>query len=488
MNGNKWIRVASVYVLLMSNVCCLAEACQAKQKINIDLDRIIMNPRGSGAGITSESTHDASKKRHFEPEINAAIADNRADKYPFYGQNALHDPFKFAYIYDREIWPINRYLKKVIDGDIPLLLNFSAKNVTEDTVYRVPILTRDQAVLAGEPEHRQARQYWKTWAVKRFGEGTYYRLLAFEGTDFAGVMTSTEVDDIFAQLKPPVEDEMFSKIKPALDRDDPVAWYFHARALLRRHHPRYEPVHMERDGPFNAMKKAAALGVPEAQAWMGRVYYFGNDTGRRLKWYQDELSSYRVTPDRRQILMYSERALRDGVRETLLDLAYSYSGEFLLPVDYKRALLYFMAYTPDMGDVFYQKHSQELSETDYREAREKAGELRELCRAGAMRREEEEKRRKEDDARWLSAFRADIDKNCPWLKWALVPKELYDRIKPELERAALERGLAERDAEGNIYALRDITWQEYIEMDRDNRVKRWEALPEEERGLYPRPE
>ena len=67
------------------------------------------------------------------------------------------------------------------------------------------------------------------------------------------------------------------------------------------------------------------------------------------------------------------------------------------------------------------------------------------------------------------------------MKWAFVPREIYERVKPELVQSAL-------DKDGQVYAVREITWPEYIEMDRENRIKKWEALTEEEKKIHPKPE
>ena len=74
------------------------------------------------------------------------------------------------------------------------------------------------------------------------------------------------------------------------------------------------------------------------------------------------------------------------------------------------------------------------------------------------------------------------------MKWAFVPRDIYERVKPELVQSALDKGLAYRDKDGQVYAVREITWPEYIEMDRENRIKKWEALTEEEKKIHPKPE
>ena len=89
---------------------------------------------------------------------------------------------------------------------------------------------------------------------------------------------------------------------------------------------------------------------------------------------------------------------------------------------------------------------------------------------------------------WRKDLREDVSVNQPWMKWAFVPSDLYERVKPELVQSAPDKGLAYRDDNGQVYAVREITWPEYIEMDRENRIRKWEALTEEEKKQYPRPE
>lgn len=50
-----------------------------------------------------------------------------------------------------------------------------------------------------------------------------------------------------------------------------------------------------------------------------------------------------------------------------------------------------------------------------------------------------------------------------------------------LVQSAPDKGPAYRDEDGQVYALREITRPEYIEMDRENRIRKWEALTEEEK-------
>lgn len=48
--------------------------------------------------------------------------------------------------------------------------------------------------------------------------------------------------------------------------------------------------------------------------------------------------------------------------------------------------------------------------------------------------------------------------------------------------------LAKKDENGNVFAVREITWAEYVKMDRENRIGKWQALSDEEKKIWPKPE
>lgn len=88
------------------------------------------------------------------PYVPPQKTEREIDKYFFYGQNALHDPFEFEYKYESggEVWPVSNYIRTLLTGNVNELLIFSLDNEIKRNIYRSPILTKDQIMLSRDPE------------------------------------------------------------------------------------------------------------------------------------------------------------------------------------------------------------------------------------------------------------------------------------------------------------------------------------------------
>lgn len=74
-----------------------------------------------------------------------------------------------------------------------------------------------------------------------------------------------------------------------------------------------------------------------------------------------------------------------------------------------------------------------------------------------MRRNEKKKDMMRRYEQWRKDLREDVSVSQPWMKWAFVPRDLYKRINPELVQSALDKGLAYRGEDGQVYAVPEIT-------------------------------
>lgn len=382
-----------------------------------------------------------------------------------YPPNALKDPFEYEYPEDKG--RASYRIFNVVNGNLISFL--SAINEQNDEDFLSPVCVKKDS--STPPSN-----YFESWGIKLFGKGNLYRKME---------LYNLQHFNILYERPEPVLSYDYSfysdyALKRSLELDDPLSWYYYAHYLFESRAKGYtHPL-----TPFQAMKKAADLGSPEAQLWVGDVYCLGVDT-RRV----EDLDPSRgmdherveVNPD--LAMKYRQMALDNGERDALYNIGMAYYHGTCLPQDNKMALAYLAAHGG--SPLVQQELFAPLSKQERIEIIRKANELRGKVNAVRNAKREDMARRYEQ---WRKDLREDVSVNQPWMKWAFVPSDLYERVKPELVQSALDKGLAYRDEDGQVYAVREITWPEYIEMDRENRIRKWEALTEEEKKKYPRPE
>lgn len=382
-----------------------------------------------------------------------------------YPPNALKDPFEYEYPEEKGL--VTYGIIHAVNGNLRDIFSIIRQHRDED--FLSPVCVK-------KDPSTPPSNYFESWGIKLFGKGNLYRKMTLSHLQGFDIMDERP-EQVFSHSYTSCRAD---RLKKSLELNDPTSWYYYAHYLFESRAKGYtHPL-----TPFQAMKKAADLGSPEAQLWVGDVYCLGVDT-RRV----EDLDPSRamrherveVNPD--LAMKYRQMALDNGERDALYNIGMAYYHGTCLPQDNKMALAYLAAHGG--SPLVQQELFAPLNKQERLEIIRKANELERKVDAVNHAKREDMARRYEQ---WRKDLWEDVNVNQPWMKWAFVPSDLYERVKPELVQSALDKGLAYRDEDGQIYAVREITWPEYIEMDRENRIRKWEALTEEEKKKYPRPE
>lgn len=77
----------------------------------------------------------------------------------------------------------------------------------------------------------------------------------------------------------------------------------------------------------------------------------------------------------------------------------------------------------------------------------------------------------------------------PWLRFMLLPQGMAERLRDRMYVWALEKGLADKTGPEpvDITLKRALTWDDYMEMDHEYRMKTWEDISMLVRWRYARP-
>ena len=239
-----------------------------------------------------------------------------------YPPNALKDPFEYEY--PKEKGRVTYDIIHAIDGEMLHFFGAITDYKTGDCLS--PIRVKKNS----SNDHEN---YFESWGIKLFGRGNFYRKMAIYrpvGFDFLYERPEQVLSFLPSDYT----------LRKSLKLNDPTSWYYYAHYLFKSR-SRGLPIPLP---PFQAMKKAADLGSPEAQLWVGDVYCLGVDT-RRV----EDLDPSRgmdherveVNPD--LAMKYRQMALDNGERDALYSIGMAYYHGTCLPQDNKMALAYLAA-------------------------------------------------------------------------------------------------------------------------------------------------
>lgn len=442
------------------------------------------------------------------------------DWYELYPPHALVDPFTYNMGSHKKTWPrdarYSTFFHIVNSPDEDDDNNFiSAFALTSPPIRsEVDLIPYPSGHTPSKEEIRKAKEeasaYWHAQGLKLWGsEAVFYLRKASYGyigyCRFAASYDSLKYNDREALLA------------RAMELGDADAAYLYTQAMIdsyrfptiyKTYNNKYE------GGLWGRLEHAASLGSPEAVLHMARCLYFGNMLG----YSRYNLKDYVLIPrDIAKAARLAEQSLEMGCVDALPFLNILYANQDAPYFDLRKAHAFFIAheglkqhyriskaYFSDIfeseylrkhgdsdlyGDIkpgIIQGYADKLTPEELHVAEEEGEKLLEKHRKAI---EEKLRLRLEHYARWRAELLQDIEQSMPWLRFMLLPEEMADDLRNRMYVWAVEKGIAEKIGPNkeDIQLKRALSWDDYMAMDHEYRMKKWNDLSFLSRWRYPKP-
>ena len=364
-----------------------------------------------------------------------------------------------------------------------------------------------------QAERERMRAYWKAQSVKLWGSESVLLLrMAFRGyfPSFCDFTTSGLLDGWKES------EELLAR---AAKLGDPDAAYLHIQAILtfagvmgrEQSYKKYS--RKFKGGLLGRLEEIAQSGSPEATLHLARCFYFGNLCGIAESF--DNKMVY-LPRDLARSVQLAERSLQMGCIDSLPFLNTIYADPEAPCFDLRKAHAAFIAHEGLKQHYRISRHyfdDESVSERIQRNPKWHFGPVKpRILRGYADKLSPEEVRSAEEEgqalikthlpaleaqkkdklkhyARWRVALMRDIDKDMSWLRFLLLPKNMTEDLRDRMYVWAVEKGLAEKTGprKEDIRLKRALTWDDYVGMDQEYRMQKWNDISFLFRWRYPKP-
>lgn len=365
-----------------------------------------------------------------------------------------------------------------------------------------------------QAERERMRAYWKAQSVKLWGSESVLLLrMAFRG-NFSSFCDFTTTGLLDGWKK---SEELLAR---AAKLGDPDAAYLHIQAILaylftienEQAYKRYS--RKFKGGLLGRLEEVAHNGSPEATLHLARCFYFGNILGIGYSC-SDKMAL--VPRDLARSAQLAERSLQMDCIDSLPFLNTIYADPEAPCFDLRKAHAAFIAheglkqhyrisrhYFHDekesewrLDDPHYRAsvpvkpgilrgYADKLSPEEVRSAEEEG---QALIKTHLPALEAKKRDKLKRYARWRVALMRDIDKDMSWLRFLLLPKNMTEDLRDRMYVWAVEKGLAEKTGprKEDIRLKRALTWDDYVAMDQEYRMQKWNDIFFLFRWRYPKP-
>lgn len=362
-----------------------------------------------------------------------------------------------------------------------------------------------------QAERERMRAYWKAQSVKLWGSESVLLLRkAFEG--YFSSFCDFKTIGLLEGWKE--SEELLAR---AAKLGDPDAAYLHIQAILDylwiREYACKEYSRKFKGGLMGRLEEVAQSGSPEATLHLARSLYFGNIRGIA----EDGSNKMALVPrDLVRSVQLAERSLQMGCIDSLPFLNTIYADPEAPCFDLRKAHAAFIAHEGLKQHYRISRRyfdDENVSERIQRNPKWPFGPVKpRILRGYADKLSPEEVRSAEEEgqalikthlpaleakkrdklkryARWRVALMRDIDKDMSWLRFLLLPKNMTEDLRDRMYVWAVEKGLAEKTGprKEDIRLKRALTWDDYVAMDQEYRMQKWNDIFFLFRWRYPKP-
>ena len=368
-----------------------------------------------------------------------------------------------------------------------------------------------------QAERERMRAYWKAQSVKLWGSESVLPLRkAFKGyfTTFCDFDTTILLGTGWKE-----SEELLARAAKLGGVD---AAYLHIQAILLKVSVAWGPwgktdykeySRKFKGGLLGRLEEIAQSGSPEATLHLARCFYFGNLCGIAESF---ENKMVYLPRDLARSVQLAERSLQMGCIDSLPFLNTIYADPEAPCFDLRKAHAAFIAHEGlkqhyrisrhyfddesvseriqrnpkwDFGPVkprILRGYADKLSPDEVRSAEEEG---QALIKTHLPALEAKKKDKLKRYARWRVALMRDIDKDMSWLRFLLLPKNMTEDLRDRMYVWAVEKGLAEKTGprKEDIRLKRALTWDDYVAMDHEYRMQKWNDIFFLFRWRYPKP-
>lgn len=501
-------------------LCLALTGCKTEAE---DISEIMRDQKARLATITY--ANGATRLIAVDEELEGKL--KRRDPYKLYPPFALTDPFAGHIYYGATVdafpaspwwYALYRIVNRPDECDDDF---FTSVFAAEDPPIRweaepIPFFPAGRRPTKEEiqAERERMRAYWKAQSVKLWGSESVLLLrMAFRGY-FPSICDFTTT----GLLKGWKESEEL--LARAAKLGEPDAAYLHIQAILNYvSEPGGENVYKEysrqfKGGLLGRLEEVAQSGSPEATLHLARCLYFGNIRGI------GESFSHKMAYLPRDLVrsaQLAKRSLQMGCIDSLPFLNTLYADPEAPCFDLRMAHAAFIAheglkqhyrisrrYFLDekesewrLDNPFYARsvpvkpgilrgYADKLSPEEVRSAEEEG---QALIKTHLPALEAKKRDKLKRYARWRVALMRDIDHDMSWLRFLLLPKNMTEDLRDRMYVWAVEKGLAEKTGprKEDIRLKRALTWDDYVAMDQEYRMQKWNDIFFLFRWRYPKP-
>ena len=363
-----------------------------------------------------------------------------------------------------------------------------------------------------QAERERMRAYWKAQSVKLWGSESVLPLRkAFEG--YFSSFCDFKTTNLLGNWK-----ESEALLARAAKLGGPDAAYLHIQAILNYVSASWgENVYKEysrkfKGGLLGRLEEVAQSGSPEATLHLARCLYFGNILGIGEN-FSNKMAF--LPRDLARSAQLAERSLQMGCIDSLPFLNTIYADPEAPCFDLRKAHAAFIAHEglkqhyrisrryfrdeqkSELRNPYYEGsapvkpgilrgYADKLSPEEVRSAEEEG---QALIKTHLSALEAKKKDKLKHYARWRVALMRDIDKDMSWLRFLLLPKNMTEDLRDRMYVWAVEKGLAEKTGprKEDIKLKRALTWDDYVAMDQEYRMQKWNDISFLFRWRYPKP-
>ena len=447
----------------------------------------------------------------------------KEDRHELYPPHALADPFTCNMGSGTTSWPRDpRWYKfysivnRPDEDDDDYFI--SAFELTSPPIRsEVDLIPYPSGHTPSEEEIRkakeEARAYWHAQGLKLWGsEAVIYLRKASYGAE-----NYCFFDPGYDSLKYNDREALLAR---AMELGNADAAYLYTQAMINSYlfPSRYKEYNSKYEGGlWGRLEYAASLGSPEAVLHMARCFYFGNMTGVSAMFVGSGKKEIEVPINIEKSIHMAEQSLEMGCVDALPFLVMSYADPTSACFSLKKAHAYWVAheglkqhyrisnayfsdrsYSNAMLREGYQpvdrnvrpgalvSYADKLTPEELHAAEEEGKKLLEKHSKAI---EEKQRLRLEHYARWRAELLRDIDQSMPWLRFMLLPEEMANDLRNRMYVWAVEKGLAEKigPSKEDSKLKRALTWDDYMAMDHEYRMKKWSDISILVRWCYPKP-